>query len=463
MAWAVSFVTTERRVMANSIVERYASENPTSRALYDKAQTLLPGGIAHDVRRQEPFPIYILRGAGATKWDADGHSLIDYGMGHGALLLGHNHPTVTRAVVEALRDGTHFSADHPMELAWAERIMRLVPSTELVRFVSSGTEATMLAMRLARAFTRREKILRFEDHFHGWHDYASVGWMPVTANQMPGIPAAVRDSIVTVPVDLDAVEEALKGGQIAGAILEPAGGSSGSTLLPAGFLRSLRALTAKYGALLIFDEVVTGFRWSPGGVQVREGITPDLTTMAKIVAGGLPGGAVGGRRDVMDQLRFQDKTWNVERKIMHNGTFNANPLSAAAAVACLDLIADGKVQEFAAGQTSKLRAGMNAILNRHEVEGCVYGQSSHFRVLLGVQVPSRTDGDLGDPQLSNAALKKGSPPEVDRALHLVMFHHGVHLFHGSGLLSVAHDDQVVAQTLKAFEHTVVELQDHKLL
>src|SRR5712692_1987029 len=137
--------------MSNTIIERYAAENPTSRALYEKATNLLPGGIAHDIRRQDPFPFYIVRGAGARKWDADGHELIDYGMGHGALLLGHAHPAVTRAVAEALRDGTHFSAGHPMELAWAERVKKLVPSAELVRFVSSGTEATMMAMRLARA------------------------------------------------------------------------------------------------------------------------------------------------------------------------------------------------------------------------------------------------------------------------------------------------------------------------
>jgi glutamate-1-semialdehyde 2,1-aminomutase len=449
--------------MGNPIVDRYVTENSTSRALYEKAQTLLPGGIAHDVRKQDPFPLYITRGAGATKWDADGHALIDYGMGHGALLLGHNHPVVTRAIVEALRDGTHFSADHPMELAWAERIKRLVPSVELVRFVSSGTEATMMAMRLARAFTGREKILRFENHFHGWHDYASIGWMPASANQMPGIPEGVRRSMVTIPADLGRVEDALKSGEIAGLILEPAGGSSGAIPMTESFLHSLRALTQQYGTLLIFDEVVTGFRWSPGGVQARAGIKPDLTTMAKIVAGGLPGGAVGGRADVMDQLRFKDKAWNVERKVMHNGTFNANPVSAAAAVACLDLIADGKVQDRAAEQTAKLRSGLNSILNRHEVEGCAYGQRSTFKLILGVPVPGRTDGDMQDPGLSVEALKKGTPPAIDQALHLSMLHQGVHLFHSSGLLSIAHDDEVVSQTLQAFERTLAELQENKIL
>ncbi|MEP7200560.1 MAG: aminotransferase class III-fold pyridoxal phosphate-dependent enzyme [Chloroflexota bacterium] len=447
--------------MTNPIVDRYVSENQNSRALYAKAVNLLPGGIAHDIRRQDPFPFYIVRGAGARKWDADGHELIDYGMGHGALLLGHAHPTVTRAVAEALRDGTHFSAGHPMELMWAERIQRLVPSAELVRFVASGTEATMMAMRLARAFTGRAKIVRFPQHFHGWHDYASVGWQAPAQNEMPGIPDAVRGTMVLCQLDLNEVEDKLKGGDIAAVILEAAGAGSGTVPLPDGFQAGLRALTTKYDVVLIFDEVVTGFRWSPGGVQKKIGVTPDLTTMAKIVAGGLPGGAVGGRRDIMEQLRFKDKEWNVKRKFMHNGTFNANPLSAAAAVACLDIIADGKAQAFADTQAATLRAGLNAIMNRLEVEGAAWGESSAFHMALGVPVPARGDGDLRDPQAPPAQLH--TSPVVDQALQLEMLHHGVHLFHGGGLLSVAHDDQVIEQTLQAFEQTLVAMQEMKLV
>ena len=449
--------------MNESLEQRYTTENGNSRALYEKALKLLPGGIAHDVRRFEPFPLYVSRGVGARKWDVDGHELIDYGMGHGALILGHSHPVVTRAVAETLRDGTHFSADHPLELMWAERIMKLIPSAELVRFVASGTEATMMAMRLARAFTGRDKILRFENHFHGWHDYASVGWMPESANHMPGIPEGVRRTMVTLPTDLARVEDALKGGDIAAVIMEAAGASSALIPLPAGFQRDLRALTQKYDALLIMDEVVTGFRWSPGGVQAMLHVKPDLTSLAKIVAGGLPGGAVAGRLDVMEQLRFKDKAWNIEHKVLHNGTFNANPLSAAAGIACLDIIADGKVQAFCDGQAVKLRSGMNSILNRHEVEGCVYGESSMFHMLLGVPVSERGDGDVRDPGLSADVLKNGTPRQIDHALHLAMLHEGIHLFHGGGILGIGHDDQIVADTLTAFERAIVELQAQKML
>ncbi|TMC49121.1 MAG: aminotransferase class III-fold pyridoxal phosphate-dependent enzyme, partial [Chloroflexi bacterium] len=247
--------------MSNPIVERYIAENSVSKKLSERAVSVLPGGITHDVRYQEPFPLYITRAAGARKWDADGHELIDYGMG----ILGHGHHEVMRAVAEQLREGTHFSASHPLEIAWAERVVRLVPSAELVRFVSSGTEATMMAIRLARAFTQRDLILRFEGHFHGWNDYASVGMAPASANTLPGIPDSVRESMLSVPQDLNAVEEQLQSGRVAGLILEPTGASYATIPITAEFLRGLRELCSRYDTVLIFDEVIGGFRWSPGG------------------------------------------------------------------------------------------------------------------------------------------------------------------------------------------------------
>ncbi len=449
--------------MTNRIVERYITENPASKRLYERALNVLPGGIAHDVRQQDPFPFYITRAMGAHKWDADGHELIDYAMGHGALILGHGNPAVTDAVAKQVRDGTHYSACHALEVAWAERVVKLVPSAELVRFVASGTEATMIAMRLARAFTKREHILRFDAHFHGWHDYASIGYLPSAANHLPGIPQAVRALMHTVPQDLNAVETVLKGGEIAGVILEPTGPSWATIPIPDGFLQGLRELTTKYGVLLIFDEVISGFRWSPGGVQGKSGVRPDLTTLAKILAGGLPGGAVAGRRDMMELLRFKDQKWNVEQKVLHNGTFNANPLSAAAGVACLDQLADGRVQALIDRQATKLRQGFNQVLNRLNVDGCAWGEASVFHFLLGVAVPARGNGDLSDPQLSAEVLRKGSAPAISQAFHLAMWHEGVHIFHGGGLLSIGHDDDVIAKTLGAFERALKTMRECKLL
>jgi glutamate-1-semialdehyde 2,1-aminomutase len=450
-------------IMSNPIVERFIAENPASKELHERALGVLPGGIAHDLRRQDPFPFYITRASGARKWDADGHELIDYGMGHGALILGHGNPAVADAVARQLRDGTHPSACHPLEIAWAERVVKLVPSAELVRFVASGTEATMMAMRLARAFTRRDRILRVDAHFHGWNDYASIGYLPSAANHLPGIPQAVRELMPSVPQDLDAVEAVLQRGDIAGAILEPTGASWATIPMSGGFLQGLRELTTRYGALLIFDEVISGFRWSPGGVQGKVGVKPDLTTLAKILAGGLPGGAVAGRRDVMELLRFKDPEWNIERKVLHNGTFNANPLSAAAGVACLDQLADGRLQALADGRAARLRQGLNQALNRLGVAGCAWGEASVFHVLLGVDVPARGDCDLRDPQLPAATLRKGSAPAINQAFELAMWHEGVHLFHSGGLLSIAHDDTVIARTLDAFSRSLTTMRECKLL
>ncbi len=448
----------------NPIVARYLEENPNSKRLHAEALTLLPGGIAHDVRQQDPFAPYITRALGALKWDADGHELIDCAMGHGALILGHGNPAVVEAVTRQAREGTHHSACHPLEIEWAERVTRMVPSAELVRFVASGTEATMMAMRLARAFKQRDRILRIDSHFHGWNDYAQPGFLPLASNQLPGIPAAVRDLMVSAPQDLNAIDDALKSGEFAGVIVEPTGPTWALIPISDDFLRDLRALTEKHGVVLIFDEVIGGFRWSPGGVQGKIGVVPDLTTMAKIVAGGLPGGAVAGRRDIMEQLRFSpDPNWNREHKVLHNGTFNANPLSAAAAIACLDQIVDGRVQAFADAQTAKLRIGFNRVLGRMNVEGAAWGDSSVFHLILGVPVPARSDGDLRDPKLPAAALKKGSPKAIDQAFHLAMWHEGVHIFRGGGLLSSTHDDAVISRILVAFERTLATMQEHKLL
>ena len=449
--------------MTNPIVERYVRENPAAQKLHTRALDLFPGGITHDVRRQDPFPFYIVRANGAHKWDTDGHELIDCAMGHGAMILGHGNPAVVEAVCRQMRDGTHHSASNPLEMEWAERVQKLILSAELVRFVASGTEATMMAMRLARAFNKREHIARIDAHFHGWNDYASVGWVGPASNQLPGIPRAVRELMHPVPQDLNAIEAVLKRGDIAGLIVEPTGPAWSKVPMPEGFLKGLRELTTKYGVLLIFDEVISGFRWAPGGIQGMLGIKPDLTTLAKILAGGLPGGAVVGRRDVMELLRFKDPKWNVEQKVLHNGTFNANPLAAAAGIVCLDQLSDGRVQKLADQQTAKLRKGFNQVLNRLKIDGCAWGESSVFHLILGVAVPARGDGDLRDPKLAPEVLSKGSAPVVDQAFHLAMWHEGVHIFHAGGLLSIAHNDDVIAKTLIAFERALVTMQECKIL
>ncbi len=277
------------RPASSQVLDTYRARHPKSLALWERSRKSIPGGVTHDSRHLTPFPVYVERASGSRKWDVDGHEYVDYWMGHGALLLGHCHPTVVAAIQAQAARGTHLGACHELEVSWAEWVTRLVPSAELVRFTMSGTEATHLALRLARAHTGRPKVVKFTGHFHGWHDGVAAGVHP--PYEVPfsaGIPGTTLDQVLLCPPnDLMAVEAFLERGDVAAVILEPGGGQAGTTPFVPGFLQELRARTTQHNVVLIFDEVITGFRYAPGGAQAYFGVTPDLTTLAKIVAGGL--------------------------------------------------------------------------------------------------------------------------------------------------------------------------------
>ncbi|HEU4758744.1 MAG TPA: aminotransferase class III-fold pyridoxal phosphate-dependent enzyme, partial [Dehalococcoidia bacterium] len=312
-----------------TILDDYCRLHPSSAGLYEEAVKTFPSGVTHDIRYLEPFPLCVDHAAGSRKWDVDGNEIIDYVMGHGALFLGHAHPDLVKAVTQQVAKGTHYGASHVLELEWAKLVTQLVPSAQEVRFTSSGTEATLMAIRLARAYTGRDKLMKFDYHFHGWHD--SVVGARYAESDVPrsaGVPAATLSDTISLPQgDMRPVENRLAEGDVAAVILEPTGASWGTLPLREGFLIDLREATARHGAVLIFDEVVTGFRVAPGGAQARYGVTPDLTALAKILAGGLPGGAVVGKADIISLMEFRDDAaWNAERRVAHPGTFNANPL-----------------------------------------------------------------------------------------------------------------------------------------
>jgi glutamate-1-semialdehyde 2,1-aminomutase len=358
--------------------------------LWERARRIIPSGINHDVRRVLPFPVYVDRAEGCRKWDVDGNEFLDLAAGHGSLILGHGHPAIVKALQDQAARVTHPSAPTPLEVEWAENITRLVPCAEVVRFVLSGTEATMLAMRLARGHTCRDVIVRLQGHFHGWHDYALSGYMPPFALPMSGgVPNAISATMRTVPLhDLAALEEALKPKDVAAVILEADGPLGGTVPVAPGFLEATRELTTKYGSLLIFDEVVTGFRMTPGGAQQFYGVTPDLATFAKAVCGGVPGGALAGKAEVMVDIAFRDDAdWNRRGRVRHMGTFSANPLSAAAGVVATELLADGSVQDHCARMADRLKAGMNSVLADAGVRGCVYGTRSTLRAITGDDLP----------------------------------------------------------------------------
>jgi glutamate-1-semialdehyde 2,1-aminomutase len=424
-----------------TIHEEYRGKHPRSAALAERARAAIPGGITHDIRHLVPFPTYIERASGARKWDVDGHEYVDYWMGHGALFLGHCHPAVVRAVQEQVARGTHLGASHELEVRWAELVNGLVPCAELTRFTMSGTEATHLAMRVARAATGRTKIVKFAGHFHGWHDGAVAAVNPPYEVPMSaGIPGAMLDQVVICPPnDIKSVDVALQRGDIAAVILEPAGGQSGTTPTIPGYLHELRALTTRHGVVLIFDEVITGFRYAPGGAQAYFGVTPDLTTLAKIVAGGLPGGALCGTRELMSMLTFRgDPDWDRSQRVAHAGTFNANPLSAAAAIATLELCGDASLQARASKTGEELRRALSELMKRVGVPGTCYGEASIYHVSFE-----------GKPGL--AGFDRPRRGQLYHLLRCALLNEGVDCSMNHGWGSALHTNEDVARTIQAYE------------
>jgi len=440
------------------IEEVYRQLHPGSAARYEQATSIFPSGVTHDGRYVDPFPLYIERSQGAYKWDADGNRLIDYWTGHGALMLGHAHPAIVAAVTEQIARGTHYGAEHELALCWAGLVKQLFPSIERVRFTASGTEATLLALRLARAYTRRPTVVRLAGHYHGWHDLLARD--AVAEGSPPGVYDGLLDATVVLPADLAMLEATLaERSDIAAVILEPTGASYGATPLPDALLHELRRLTTARGVVLIFDEVVTGFRVAPGGVQERSGVAADLTTLAKVLAGGLPGGAVGGRADIMRHLAFGDAAWNRDQKIKHNGTYNANPLSAAAGTAMLEQIASGVPGARATAACQRLIAGMNHELRQRELSGwAAYGDASIFHLVVGSSLDF-PPGELA-PNVPFAELKTGGDAKLLRLLRLSLNNHGVDLMRGrSGFLSAAHTDADVDTTVAAFAVALDEIAE----
>lgn len=440
--------------VSTSIAQDFEERFAGSRAMHQRSSQVIPGGITHDGRFMKPFPPYIVRADGPYKWDVDGQRLIDYVMGHGSLLFGHNDPDIVAAQQAQLMQGTHFGAGHELEVRWAEQISRMVPSAEQVKFTGSGTESTLLAIRIARSFTQRPTVVKLEGHFHGWHDYLLKGEKtPFENTSSPGIPSQVMSTIAVVPSsDLGMLEERLAQGDVAAFILEPSGGSWATIPLVETYLQSVRALCDKYNVVLIFDEVITGFRWAPGGAQQRFGVIPDLTTMAKIVAGGMPGGAVAGRRDIMQMLAFKDEPgWNATRKVRHQGTYNASPVVSAGATVCLQKAADPAVQNYCDELTAQLRSGMNRAMVERGVPGYAWGESSVFHVKLGDAVPNQTGDDMRSPEgVSAEDLKNSSHNPLNDLLHLGLMLEGVELFHAGGMLSTTHTPEIVDETVNAF-------------
>ena len=432
--------------MTTQIERQFHDLHPNSARMHEEARNLFPNGVTHDARRQDPFQLYYTHAEGPAKYDIDGNRILDYFPGHGALILGHSRPEVVRAVQEQMARGTHFSGSTELEIQWANWVRELIPSAEKVRFHSSGTEADMMAIRMARAYTGKSKVIKFDDHFHGWSDYLVAG-----SEGIGGIPKETLSTMIVLPPnDIETFERTLQtNDDIAAVILEPTGAHMGLEPIEPEFLHQLRDVTERYGVILIFDEVVTGFRTARGGAQEYFGIMPDLTTLAKILGGGLPGGAVTGKADIINMIedRPGDPDFNRDGRIAHNGTFNANPVSAAAGIAALEIVAKEPINDIANARAAQLKDGLNETLGRMEIPGSVYGVASLMFLKFDLD-------DHGLPAANNADRLK--------QLNLSLLNHGVQAGNRF-ILTAAHTETDIAQTITAYQSAFTELRAEGLI
>ncbi|MFQ6077548.1 MAG: aspartate aminotransferase family protein [Thermodesulfobacteriota bacterium] len=431
--------------------ERYAAKFPKSKALFETAKGTFPRGVPHDGWNVLPFPIFMTKAKGSHVWDVDGYDHIDYYGGHGGKVLGHAHPAVVEAAKKQIENGMQYGSCCDLSLEWAELIKKLVPSAERVEFTNSGTEAVMMGIRMARAFTGRRKIVRFQFHYSGGYDAVLVGYkepfdVPISAGVLP---AAIENTIVIPANNEQALEDSLKKGDVAALMVEAAGSSSGVVGIKPSFYQTMRDLAKKYGTLLFFDEVVTGFRYSPGGVQGAMGIVPDLTALGKGVNGVVPGaGAIVGCKEVMDMLIFKDDNWNRYNRVSHFGTFNANPLCAATGIAYLRIIATGEPAKKANENARMLRDGMQRKMDERGMTGCVY--DSGFSVLHVYIGKCDLQGQCDRIVCLNA--DKVRSPDVGESLYINLALNGVKApSRGFDLfVSAVHTKDDINKTIEAF-------------
>ncbi len=422
-----------------------------SQAVFSAAQELMPGGVSSPVRAFKSVggqPIVFDRVKGSYAWDVDGNRFIDYVGSWGPAICGHAHPEVIAALQEALEKGTSFGAPCELENKLAEMVIEAVPSVEMVRFVNSGTEACMAVLRLMRAFTGRDKVIKFEGCYHGHADMflvkAGSGVATLGLPDSPGVPRSTTSNTLTAPYnDLEAVKElfAENPDAICGVILEPVVGNAGFITPEPGFLEGLREVTKENGALLVFDEVMTGFRISYGGAQARFGVTPDLTTMGKVIGGGLPVGAYGGRKEIMSMVSPAGPMYQA-------GTLSGNPLAMTAGIKTLELLRQEGSYDKLESTTQKLFAGIQS------------AAKSAGLPFTGSSISAMFGFYLCEGPVRNFEEAKSADTERFGKLHKAMLERGIYLAPSAfeaGFTSLAHSEDDINSTIKAFQESFAEI------
>ncbi|MCX8185350.1 MAG: aspartate aminotransferase family protein [Sulfolobales archaeon] len=346
----------------------FTVKTPRSREVFEKSRRVLPGGVTYAIRYFKPYPLYIERAGGTRVWDVDGNEYVDYWMGHGTHILGHSPKIVTDSVREILSSGTHFGYENPYAVEYAELLARVVPGLEKIRFTNSGTEANMYTLRLARSFTKRKYVVKIEGGWHGGYDVLHTSVTPpFTGPESTGLPEEYLRYTLSIPYnDVEAAEEVLKRYPVAAVFVEPVLGAGGCVEPTGNYLRELRELTYRYGSLLVFDEVITGFRLAPGGGQEYFNVRADLVVLGKIIGGGFAGaGAFGGSSDVMeliDHLKYPDP----RLRAFHGGTFVGNPVNMIAGYTLVKYLAENRsLYETANSLWSEFRRSIDKVCEEY--------------------------------------------------------------------------------------------------
>jgi len=443
------------------IVNDYVAMTPKSRKYAERASRVFPDGISTDTRYFEPYGIFVERAYGTRKWDVDGNEYRDFFGGHGALMLGHGHPRVTGAVQKAAAQGVQFAANHPLELEWAERIRNHIPSVERIRFTASGTEATLLAIRVARAFTGRPKIVRIMGHYHGWHDFAISGYSDFfDGTPAPGVLADIASNTILIPPnDLPALRKAIEDNRevISAVLIEPLGMHFGIVPTDDNFLVEAARIAKENDVLFVLDEVISAFRVGSSGMQGLLGLQPDLTCLGKVAAGGMPGGVLGGSAGVMSVLsRNAQREGGPRSKVLHQGTFTGNPLTASAAIVTIDEIAGNDLCERATRIGALAREQLNEVFSRMNTPWTAYGRFSAFHIF-----PETSNGSLDDLPWQRFA---GRPVSLLQSLRIALNLEGVDIgSRGTGYVSAIHNEDDVSCLCVAFERAIVRLRQDRIV